>query len=68
MTDIKNCIEISTTRGDNVYTFHIASGAPWGELFDASYEIHQKVAELVRDGIKNAVSQAESTQNSETSV
>lgn len=55
MTDIKNCIEISTTRGERVYTFHIASGAPWGELFDASHEIHEKIAELVREGIQNSL-------------
>lgn len=57
MTDIKNCIEIKTTRGEREYAFHIPSGAPWGELFDASHEIHKKISELVSDAVKNSVSQ-----------
>lgn len=71
MTDMKSCVEISTTRGERVYTLHIVSGAPWGELFDASHEIHEKVSELVREGIKNslqakAASESDSSQPEET--
>ena len=57
MTDINNCIEIKTKREEREYVFHIPNGAPWGELFDASHEIHKKISELVSDAVKNAVSQ-----------
>lgn len=59
MTELKNCVELSTTRGERVYTLHIASSAPWGELFDASHELHNRVAELVREGISNSLKAAE---------
>lgn len=65
MTDIKSCIELSTKRGDRVYTLHLQSGAPWGELFDASHELHNKVAELVREGISNSLKAAEPAQGDE---
>jgi hypothetical protein len=66
MTDIKSCIELSTTRGDRVYTFNITSGAPWGELFDASHEIHNKVIELVKEGIQKTLAQKDSNAGDET--
>ena len=55
MSDLKSCIELSTKRGDRVYKLTIESGAPWGELFDASHELHNKVADLVREGINNSL-------------
>lgn len=55
--DIKNCIEITTSRGERTYTLHVPSGAPWGELFDAAHEIFSKVSELVSEAVQNAVPQ-----------
>jgi hypothetical protein len=59
MADIKNRVELSTKRGDRVYTFSVESGAPWGELFDASHELHNRVTELVREGINNSLPKAQ---------
>jgi hypothetical protein len=57
MTDINNCIEIKTKRGDREYVLHVPNNAPWGELFDASFEIHKKVAELVKEAVQNHIAQ-----------
>lgn len=64
--DIKNCIEITTSRGERTYTLHVPSGAPWGELFDAAHEIFSKVSELVSEAVQNAVPQPvqDDTENS----
>ncbi len=65
MTEINNCIEIKTKRGDNEYVLHVPNNAPWGELFDASYEIHKKVSELVSEAVKAHVSQEASAPSDE---
>lgn len=55
--EIKNSIEITTSRGERTYSLHVPSGAPWGELFDAAHEIFSKVSELVSEAVQNAVPQ-----------
>lgn len=57
MTEINNCIEIKTKREEREYVFHVPNNAPWGELFDASLEIHRKVSELVKEAVQNHVAQ-----------
>jgi len=57
MTDINNCIEMKTKRGEREYVLHVPNNAPWGELFDASLEIHKKVSELVSEAVKAHVAQ-----------
>lgn len=61
MTNINNCIEIKTERGEREYVLHVPNNAPWGELFDASLEIHRKVAELVNEAVKTHLPQAEAS-------
>lgn len=71
MTNINNCIEIKTRRsssaeatadkGEREYVLHVPNNAPWGELFDASLEIHRKVAELVNEAVKTHLPQAEAS-------
>jgi|HubBroStandDraft_5_1064220.scaffolds.fasta_scaffold438327_1 hypothetical protein len=57
MTDMNNCIEIKTKRGDREYVFHVPNNSPWGELFDASFEIHKKVSEMVGEAVKSSIAQ-----------
>jgi hypothetical protein len=57
MTDINNCIEIKTKRNEREYVLHVPNNAPWGELFDASFEIHKKVSELVKEAVQNHIAQ-----------
>lgn len=65
MTEINNCIEIKTKRGEREYVLHVPNNAPWGELFDASLEIHRKVAELVNEAVKTHIAQAEASPGDE---
>lgn len=61
MTEMNNCIEIKTKRAEREYVLHVPNNAPWGELFDASLEIHRKVAELVNEAVKSHIAQAEAS-------
>jgi hypothetical protein len=50
-------VELKTKRGERTYVFNIPGNAPWGELFDASFEIHKKVSEMVNEAVKNSIAQ-----------
>ena len=56
--DMKNCIEFSTVKGDNrVYTFHIPSGAPFGEMYDAAFEFLSQTISLAQEAAAKAAPQ-----------
>lgn len=52
--DIKTNVSFEVKKGDNVYTFHLPTGAPFGELYDSAYEILSKVVELAQEAALKA--------------
>jgi len=40
-------------KGDNVYRFSMPVGAPFGEAYDAAFDVLEKVQGLAHDAVKN---------------
>ena len=52
--NLKSCIAIEITKNDRLYTFVMPVGSPFGEAYDVSYEILNKIAELAKNGAESA--------------
>lgn len=52
--DIKQMIQFCATKNNNLYTFHVPSGAPLGELYDAAFEILNEVTKCIQEAAQKA--------------
>lgn len=52
--DIKQMIQFCSTKNNNLYTFHVPSGAPLGELYDAAFEILNEVTKCIQEAAQKA--------------
>lgn len=52
--EMKNCIEFVVTKGERAYTFHMPTGAPFGELYDAAFEMLNEVLRLAQEAAQKA--------------
>lgn len=52
--DIKHIVQFCTTKNERLYTFHVPSGAPLGELYDATYEILNEIVKHLQDSAQKA--------------
>lgn len=52
--EMKNCIEFVVTKGERTYTFHMPTGAPFGELYDAAFEMLNEVLRLAQEAAQKA--------------
>lgn len=52
--EMKNCIEFVVTKGERTYTFHMPTGAPFGELYDAAFEVLNEVVRLAQEAAQKA--------------
>jgi hypothetical protein len=43
---IKSYVTVEITKGDNQYTFVMPVGSPYGEAYDAAFEVLKTVADL----------------------
>ena len=52
--DIKQILQFCTTKNDRLYSFHVPSGAPLGELYDAAFEILNEVTKCIQEAAQKA--------------
>jgi hypothetical protein len=52
--DIKNCVEFNVSKGDRVYTFHVPAGAPFGEIYDAAFEVLTQCVQFAQEAAQKA--------------
>ncbi len=64
--DIKTNVSFEVKKGDNVYTFHLPTGAPFGELYDSAYEILSKIVEMAQEAALKAQPKTPPAQDNET--
>ena len=52
--DIKQIIQFCTIKNERLYTFNVPSGAPLGELYDATFEILNEIVKHIQDSAQKA--------------
>lgn len=52
--EMKNCIEFVVKKEERVYSFHMPSGAPFGEIYDAVFEMLNEVVRIAQEAAQKA--------------
>ena len=55
--EVKNCVEFEITKGDRVYRFHIPAGSPFGEIYDAAFEVLTQCVQFAQEAAQKAAPQ-----------
>lgn len=60
---IKSSLSIEITKGDRVFSFVMPIGAPYGEAYDAAFEVLQQIVELSKQAADQAKQQQAADKN-----
>jgi hypothetical protein len=52
--DVKSYVDVVVTKNDRVYHFYMPVGAPFGEAYDASFEVLSGITEMAKQAAENA--------------
>lgn len=52
--EMKNCVEFVVKKNEREYVFHLPQGAPFGEIYDATFEILNEVIRLAQEAAQKA--------------
>jgi hypothetical protein len=52
--DMKNHIEFEIVKNERTYRFCMPAGAPFGEIYDAAFEVLTEVTRLAQDAAEKA--------------
>lgn len=52
--NLKSIIIAEVVKGENVYRFEMPVGAPFGECYDAAFQMLNKITELAKEAAANA--------------
>jgi len=65
--DLRSMVSVEVTKNDHKFTFLMPIGAPFGETYDAAFEVLSKIAELQQENLKKVARPAEDAPAEETS-
>ena len=52
--DIRSYVDVEVKKNDRVYHFYMPVGAPFGEAYDASFEMLSSITEMAKQAAENA--------------
>ncbi len=50
--ELKSFISLEVTKDKNIYSFHLPTGATYGEAYDAAFEVLNKLMEMQQETLK----------------
>jgi hypothetical protein len=56
---IKSFVTIEVVKNDHTFVFQLPVGAPYGEAYDAAYEVLQNIVELAKNAAEAAKPKAD---------
>ena len=52
--DVKSYVDVAVSKNDRLYHFYMPVGAPFGEAYDASFEVLSGITEMAKQAAENA--------------
>ena len=66
--DIKSFISVEVTKNERTYHFYMPVGAPFGEAYDAAFEVLNSITEMAKQAVEKAKPQEDESVEKEAEV